>query len=382
MTEDVRVAVGTRAQLKNERLHSLDGLRAAAATLVVVHHIAVANSAAALDSNGHHVIARLAASLTASGVDLFFVISAIVLARPFMNGRPMRLRTYAVRRLERLFPPYIVSWTLAGVTIALITAYPTWWTATAGLPSFSWESWLRQAGIIYSGPGTYNVAWWSLSIEATFYLLLPLLILLVSRLQTERALYAIFAGSIALAMTPIEGLADIVQALHLYASCFCAGLVLSKILPSVRSAVACQLVGLSTVIAAAVWPAVNQHVGWGLLYFGLAGIALRQGSWLHGLLSGYIFVWLGERSYSLFLVHYPIIWSVAHAASFFFSYKSIAYFVVTRVVAISLSLLVTMLLFQFVERRWARKLATADDFLPRLQGSRRGGQESSAITGA
>jgi peptidoglycan/LPS O-acetylase OafA/YrhL len=76
------------------RIHALDGLRAIAASLVVTHH---------LIGSGSSLAATLIQSATESGVELFFVLSGVVLGpRYIREGRPLVVRDYFRRRVERL----------------------------------------------------------------------------------------------------------------------------------------------------------------------------------------------------------------------------------------------------------------------------------------
>jgi peptidoglycan/LPS O-acetylase OafA/YrhL len=109
------------------RVHALDGLRAVAASLVVVFHLGG-------NTLGPGLAASFVSAATASGVELFFVLSAVVLGRGYIReGRPLVARTYFRRRAERLWPPYLVAWILAGATIAVTSANamrPTDWATS------------------------------------------------------------------------------------------------------------------------------------------------------------------------------------------------------------------------------------------------------------
>lgn len=362
----------TAAAMSN-RIHSLDGLRAVAASLVVLHHLGVASFASKLGKGGDPALGNLVGGVTASGVELFFVLSAIVLAGPFVRGeRTLNLASYMKRRSERLFPPYFVAWLLAGSAIYLATAFPTWWTDGASLPTFSVPAWLAQAGIIYFGPDLFNFAWWSLTTEVSFYVLLPALIPLFKRLSV-RSLCLAFAISIAIALAAPAldtGLPRTLVALIEYAPCFCAGILLGRQVPAQRFALVLSSAGLVWIVCASALPVLNSHVGWGLFYFGLVATAMHRGTAVSRWLSGYLFVWLGERSYSLFLVHYSVIGIVCHAASMMFDSKSLGYFIITRLLSLALSMLAAMTLFYFVERRFAHNLVTGADFIPRLRRAR------------
>jgi peptidoglycan/LPS O-acetylase OafA/YrhL len=352
------------------RIHSLDGLRAVAASLVVIHHLFASRS-------GTGVLSNFLSSATASGVDLFFVLSGVVLGpRYIREGRPMLVGDYFRRRAQRLWPPYVAAWLLAGLAIAVTTAWPTWWSTSAYLPTFNWGSWLGQLFIIDWWSTLFNFAWWSLDVEISFYVLLPLLIPIFRPIRSRPViLFAVLCGVAilsAVAYVPYEAntvsssILPIPVLRHLlnYSACFTAGLVIASHEVSARSAYAAVLAGVVMTIAATVQPGINPHIGWAFLYFGIVATALNQVSPLATRLSADFLVWLGERSYSLFLTHFSVIVLTYWGVSLFVGTKGVAYYLATRSIAAVFSLLTAMVLFSFVECRFANGLVTANRFWP------------------
>src|SRR4051794_25710035 len=104
------------------------------------------------------------------GVTVFFVISGFLLYRPFVAARldgraPPRIRDYARRRVLRIFPAYWLALTVLAI-----------WPGLAGVWTGQW--WVYY-GLIqnYFGPRiTGGIgATWSLCVELSFYVALPLL---------------------------------------------------------------------------------------------------------------------------------------------------------------------------------------------------------------
>ena len=94
-----------------ERMHALDGLRGFAAFFVLLHHLVISNASIAMTKQGHDAIGRLLSSIGASGVELFFCLSAVVLLRPHLRaGRPFKASEYVKRRATRLLPPFLAAW--------------------------------------------------------------------------------------------------------------------------------------------------------------------------------------------------------------------------------------------------------------------------------
>jgi peptidoglycan/LPS O-acetylase OafA/YrhL len=152
-----------------------------------------------------------------------------------------------------------------------------------------------------------------------------------------------------------------------YLPCFVLGSLIAKYpLPRSTGLVA-MVAGLLAVLVAPIYPAMNVHVGFAFLYAGLIVVALDDHSIPHRVLSGPLPVWLGERSYSLFLTHYAVFYSVFYLIGWFFPRNSLAYLLGSRLVMLPLSLFVAMLLFWFVERRFARNLHTGHEFWPPIR---------------
>lgn len=356
---------------KRERFHQLDGLRAIAATLVVLHHAGAASVAQSLSERGHPYLAELLKTLTSSGVELFFVLSGVVLLRPYLRSRrPMDPLTYFSRRLQRLWPPFVAAWVLAGIVVFLMTRYPTWWTRTAGLPDFTVLGWVSQIGIIYFGKAAYNFAWWSLTIEVLFYLLVPLLVpFFVLRMMTRRGMLIVVmaaAGVSVLAINAAVAIPDWAippEKFFWYLPCFAAGILLARYDLPPHCGAGGIVIGTVYCLLAFRFARLNVHVGWAAIYFGVVTLAMSPGA-LARRLSSWPLVWLGERSYSLFLVHFAVFSGVCHAVSMVTTHKDFQYVLITRFIEIPMALLVSMLIFHFIERRFARNLVTADNFWP------------------
>ncbi len=349
------------------RLHQLDGLRALAILVVLVHHLGANNYGALLIASGSPFLGNLVDSGSAAGVELFFVLSGIVLLRPYLRqARSLDLKIYLLRRAQRLWPPFLAAWVLAGGVILLTSRYPSWWTRGAGLPEFSFRSWLAQIGIVYWGNQLFNWAWWSLTIEIIFYLLVPLLVPIVQRLRPSRAqMIVVWVAAVLVAIASYQLWP--VHSFGVYTSCFAAGVLLAMHdLPSDLGWKMC-LGGAAYVLIACRWPWLNVHVGWGLFYFGLVSEALDSTGTVANWFSSWPMVWLGERSYSLFLIHFSIFTAVCHAASMLIPRKGLPYYLTTRAIELPLALLASMVIFVLIERRFAHNLVSADAFWPTLK---------------
>ncbi len=345
------------------RLHSIDGLRSLAVALVLVHHLTGGGIARLLMKRGHEVVAFCVSSLGTSGVELFFVLSGVVLARPHLEGqRPFHALAYLRRRVSRLFPPYLAAWAVTGAA---------YYIAPWAIP-FTTGDWFLQLGIVRFG-FHYSWAWWSLTVEVLFYLLVPLLIpallWLPRRLDVALCLLATSIAIAALSIRFVEASAGIpieLSSLGVYAPCFTAGLLLARVeFPRSLAYASCAL-GALLLCTALLLPvaSVPQHTAYGLIYLGLVSRSLDATSRATRALSHWHLVWLGERSYSLFLIHCAAMLVVGRIEQLFWPPKGVLFHLVAVLANAALSLFAAMVLFSTVERKFARGLATADFFWP------------------
>ncbi|WP_232306798.1 acyltransferase family protein, partial [Thermobifida cellulosilytica] len=150
---------------------ALDGMRALAALLVLVFHVAT--------ETGDALAPGAVGALLAGGdmaVPLFFALSGLLLYRPWaaaaIDGAPgPSVRAYLRQRAVRILPAY---WLVAVVALLL------WSREHLGSP----RAWLEVLTLTFTydphpwwtGTGPRGLGQiWSLCVEVSFYLLLPLL---------------------------------------------------------------------------------------------------------------------------------------------------------------------------------------------------------------
>lgn len=159
------------------RIAVIDGLRGAAALMVLGLHCWYGAGQPVLGSVvGPAMTMVVAAGYT--GVDLFFVISGFVLFLPACQrgGDFGEWRPYLLRRAARILPLYWLSLAVV-IVLVLVTRFPPAQNAV-GLNIVIHLSFLQHsvgpALGLAEGFGVNGVIW-TLSIEVTFYLLLPFL---------------------------------------------------------------------------------------------------------------------------------------------------------------------------------------------------------------
>ena len=182
-TTPLRLGVDPRFT-DRERQPGLDLLRALAIIVVVIYHAALF---------GFKLPGRVD-RFGWIGVDLFFVLSGYLiggqLLAPLARGRPIDLRRFFARRAFRIIPAYFV-------ILAVYAFLPSW----REYPEMSplWKFVFSVQNIDLHGGTAFSHAW-SLAVEDQFYLLLPLILILVSRWPRPRFIIpcVIVLGGIAL----------------------------------------------------------------------------------------------------------------------------------------------------------------------------------------
>jgi peptidoglycan/LPS O-acetylase OafA/YrhL len=155
-------------------LDSLTGLRGLAALWVLAYH--------AWAMPGGYL-----------GVDLFFALSGFVLALNYgdaaLHASARRYREFLGKRLARIYPAHLCALLLTLACVAILAPFGRSLHRSA---EFSIEGWWASLLMVqawqFPVPAVWNVPAWSISAEWAAYLLFPLLVLPVRRLQDARQL--------------------------------------------------------------------------------------------------------------------------------------------------------------------------------------------------
>lgn len=292
------------------RLLPMEGLRGLAVILVFfVHYSTLVDPyllgmarpvAAAL-----HVVGN-------AGVDLFFVLSGYLIYGILIR-RPRPFLAFMGRRVQRLYPAFLA---VFAVYLLLSAVLPS----ESKLPGGAWNNLLYVVENLLLLPGLFPIpsiiaVAWSLSYEMFFYLTVPLLIgLLRLRSWDRRARIATFLGAVIVAQA--------LQLPHPRIGMFACGMVLAEVLAILRdrhadrpvsNPAALRLAALDLLALAAI-PACGfvllrdlpASMDFAALFVAcfllcLAGFAHR------GLVATMLMArplrWLGNMSYSYYLVH-------------------------------------------------------------------------------
>ncbi len=344
----IRVDRGFRADI--------NGLRAWAVLAVVLYHFGVAPFAGGF-----------------AGVDVFFVISGYLMCGIILGGLErgkFSLWTFYLARGRRIWPALIVL-CLAVLVFGWFYLMPEEYLR---LGKHARESLLFSSNIEYFGEaGYFDVAsqqkWllhtWSLSVEWQFYLVFPLLLMLLYRLGMRGYGLTLCLALLLLVSYLLTGWRGQVNPdeafylLHTRAWEMLAGALVYRLQGAVRLAPGGQrlleAVGLALILLSVLcfdkstlWP------GWlaGVPVLGAALLILahRQDSlWT----CSRPMQWLGTSSYSIYLWHWPVVVGLAY-----FGVQDSPFWIVA---GIALSLLLGQLSFLWVETPARRGLSKFSD---------------------
>ena len=372
-----------------ERLAPIDGLRGVAAAMVVLFHVYLNTPQPDLG------IVRAGFLSLQSGVDLFFVLSGFCLFYPYTRpGASFAWRAFSVRRARRIFPAYYAALCMTILLPFLIVPMARW----AGLiateaPWPAWEQlWTHLLLVHTLFPNTFlglDSPMWSLGIEAQFYLLFPLAvwlarrfdwrgigllvgISLLYRLQVTATAHAhatgIYLGPMNMTIR-VDANLFIGRWMEFGMGMWCALAVRRR----AASGVLRQLEWPLLAVALLLYAAAQVYAGggpdrwippWDDILFGspfsiVLCISCSSGSSVGRLLSHRCLLWLGSISYSLYLVHLPILGGLKPSLMRL-GYGGIASIAAVAAMGIPLSLAAAALFWHLFERPFLRSPVRQD----------------------
>ena len=304
------------------RAVGLDGIRGLAALYVVVHHCWLVSFHGYPANTGPAWLGWLVYGHLA--VVVFIVLSGFSLAiaparRGWRLGGTVR---FAQRRAWRILPPY---W--AALIFSLIIA----WTVTPQLHSGPPTG--RSVivyGLLLQDVATApipNGAFWSIAVEAELYLIFPLLVLMRRRLSTAAVLAAVTVPVVAMGLLrPGMATADkLTGVAPQFAPLFAVGVLAAGVVAArdrIRrmpwpwlAALAAAPVVVLIILNGSVWTV--RHYFWIDLAVSpaiallLAGVATHRPGPFVRLLATRPLRRLGSYSYSLYLLHVPIVLGIS-----------------------------------------------------------------------
>jgi N-acetylglucosaminyldiphosphoundecaprenol N-acetyl-beta-D-mannosaminyltransferase len=357
------------------RLEAVDGLRAIAALWVVLFHIRAFSGA---NLGPFDLIVRSGST----GVSLFLVLSGFCLYLPVLRKGSASFRPlqFLRRRAQRLLPAYYVSL----VVIVLVTMLAAGHLA---FPAYDWQALLFQVvthvtmtfSLFSSTFYAFNGAYWSLGLEWQLYLSMPLLVLASRRYGLFRTVVAVVAINVAYRL----GLQFAIDVHAINGTSPLATLVLPNLLPGRWAEFAFGMVAAhlyfsgklqrwSRILGYALIPLVPfslisvgdplSHLVFGAVFFAVLCVVLTGHNLVSRVVAWRPLVSLGVMSYSLYLVHQPMVQAFAVFLREYGASPMVAFLEV--LVLLPVVLLVARLLFVVIERR---------TIVPAADGSQRPG---------
>ncbi|MGH2444107.1 MAG: acyltransferase family protein [Chloroflexota bacterium] len=313
---------------QHERIASIDGLRGIAVSMVVLYHGWLLMFAHGIPPSKIHMnLFDRVFERGYLGVSLFLVLSGFCLSYPALQRRAGAERQWFVpsiffaRRCLRILPAYYAALflcLLAGVFLAgRLPGLEV--THARSLPSFLSHLALVQNLTPYDR--SINAPFWSLGLEWQWYLLFPIVLLMGIRYPRATGVALLAAACITLAGKLGQGNTLFIPPARLfefYIGIVCARLAVTQIIPGRARLLSAAFlaVALAEATGTGLRPVHEMVVRMGLhepLYgvaFGcLLLLGYRAGSVRHAL-SWRPLSTLGVASYSIYLVHYPIVQAI------------------------------------------------------------------------
>jgi peptidoglycan/LPS O-acetylase OafA/YrhL len=313
---------------RQDRIPQLDGIRGIAILLVLIWHYF--NRQVHPTDNNFLAYLKLASNITWSGVDLFFVLSGFLIGGILLDNRSTSnyYRIFYLRRICRIFPLYFLI-VFSFIALSRIASDSFSWLFADPLPTWTYLTFIQNypMGTFGFGPHWISVTW-SLAVEEQFYLVLPVFIRFLRRTWMVPVLLGLILCGPIMRLW-VSSLGDVV-----YAFCRLDSLLIGVLLACLyrhdkfvrlvrQYRLLCWWSLAFMVAVTGLLPLGAYEMGgvynhfWLALVYGLlvlSAVCFRE-SWLGTVLANPAIVWLGVRSYCIYLVH-QVMSGLMHGAVF------------------------------------------------------------------
>lgn len=344
---------------KTKYIKGLDGLRALAVIMVLAYHLKIPFAKSGL-----------------LGVTVFFVLSGFLITRILITEieetHTIDLKNFWVRRIRRLIPAVLSM----AVVIIFVSAVVNRVVFTKGCKDFVasvlgfnnwWQIFNKVSYFEAAGAPSPFTHCWSLAIETQFYLIYPLLLLLLARVVRGRKkrgkVFAIVSALLAVVSMILMAVlynpngdpsrvyyGTDTRAFALLIGALAAIQLEYRIIKVRLSRKIWALIGsISLIVLTCMMVFISSYSSF-LYYGGQAIVSLLTAfvvyavtvsrSMLNKILGHNALKWIGDRSYSIYLWHYPIIILISGG-------KKSAWWIM--IIEIVLSVVLAELSYRFIE---------------------------------
>jgi peptidoglycan/LPS O-acetylase OafA/YrhL len=295
----------------DDRLLAMEGLRGVAVGLVFLQHYCVSFINLADLDGPTLAFASAFRRFGNYGVELFFVLSGFLIYGMLLRQRPALL-AFMGRRAKRLYPAFLVALSI-GILLDPLRPDPK-------IPSNVLDALAFLGANIAFLPGLFPIeplfaVNWSLSYEWWFYALCTVLVAGLGLARLPR-LFRI-AGIVALALTLIACSAAGLPETPIRGLCLLAGMLLAEArgaggrkIASLPAFLACALTFV--LLATLSLPPWQNALILAITFYLLAAAAFDESSTAAALMRLKPFRWLGNISYSFYLIHGFAVLTLAH----------------------------------------------------------------------
>lgn len=331
--------------MKKERIDSLDSLRGISAFIVVVFHCLLSFNVF-YEANYHYKFENNLVGLFTltplhtlwagkEAVLLFFVLSGFVLMIPYTNNNKPNYFSYMIKRICRIYLPYIIIMILSVVLTTLFwqsnnleelsNTYQNRWDHEVSLKAI-----LAYLAMINFDTANVNGVVWTLFIEMKISLILPIFLITIAKLNWKKGLLVSVLINTIMLLTieyvfkyltfiPIKILFLFFNGTFYYAYFFIIGAILAKQRKVFKKSSLSKLVKWLMLIITLIfinsrWVSylANTHLEHLENAFTVLGFVflfiLALGSKKFGnILTTKPLLFLGRISYSLYLIHIPVL---------------------------------------------------------------------------
>ncbi|MEK7748312.1 MAG: acyltransferase, partial [Nitrospirota bacterium] len=288
-------------------IQPMEGLRGFAVFLVfLVHYVTIAGAWVSKESESY-AIALALQSVSYSGVDLFFVLSGYLIYGSLISRESTHFFRFIWRRIQRIYPTFIFVFILY---IILSWVFPS----ESKVPEAPTAGLIYLAQNFFLLPGLFPIkpmidVAWSLSYEMLYYFVIPLIITLFKL----RDYAPIWRVTFFIALSIIISVCTTIMGGSPRIIMFISGILLYEAMghhriPTPQSSIGllALIVGLLALVPHAERPeslVVDVYILF-LTFFILCLACFRNPrSWLSCLVAWTPLRWLGNMSYSYYLLH-------------------------------------------------------------------------------